>query len=150
MPKYGHINKVKPVLTLCWGACHPHATLIYFVAHNSVNFYPILIIKKTYILVFKRVVAISRAPQSMVLSMLRSLGKIGQPVGTQSPDPLKSSVTGLSLLVNCYLEIKYHKKVRVNPPPHPPLSSLNYIKEGKIVQSDDLNPPPLGDRGMNV
>ena len=22
-----HINKVKPVLTLCWGACHPHATL---------------------------------------------------------------------------------------------------------------------------
>ena len=25
-------------------------------------------------------------------------------------DPLKSSVTGLSLLVNCYLEIKFHKK----------------------------------------
>ena len=21
------INKVTPVLTLCWGACHPHATL---------------------------------------------------------------------------------------------------------------------------
>ena len=30
---------------------------------------------------------------------------------------LKISVTGLSLLVNCYLEIKFHKKNRVNPPP---------------------------------
>ena len=32
-------------------------------------------------------------------------------------DPLKSSVTGPSLLVNCYLENKFHKKIRVNPPP---------------------------------
>ena len=29
------------------------------------------------------------------------------PVVTQSPEPLKSSVTGPSLLVNCYLEIKF-------------------------------------------
>ena len=26
-PDNRYINKVKPVLTLCWGACHPHATL---------------------------------------------------------------------------------------------------------------------------
>ena len=31
-------------------------------------------------------------------------------------DPLKSSVTGPSLLVNCYLKNKFHKKIRVNPP----------------------------------
>ena len=35
------------------------------------------------------------------------------PVGTRSPEPLKSSVTGPSLLVNCYIEIKFHKKIRV-------------------------------------
>ena len=29
-------------------------------------------------------------------------------------DPLKSSVTGPSLLVNCYIETKFHKKIRVN------------------------------------
>ena len=32
------------------------------------------------------------------------------PVGTWGPEPLKSSVTGPSLLVNCYLEIKFYKK----------------------------------------
>ena len=32
-------------------------------------------------------------------------------------DPLKSSVTGPCLLVDCYLQIKFHKKIRVNPPP---------------------------------
>ena len=39
------------------------------------------------------------------------------PVGTRSPEALKSLVMGPSLLVNCYLEIKFHKKIRVNPPP---------------------------------
>ena len=34
-------------------------------------------------------------------------------------DPLKSSVTGPSLLVNCYIETKFHKKIRVNPPLNP-------------------------------
>ena len=34
-------------------------------------------------------------------------------------DPLKSSVTGPSLLVNCYLEIKFHKKIPIGPPPPP-------------------------------
>ena len=29
------------------------------------------------------------------------------------PEPLKSSVTGPSFLVNCYLEIKFYKKIRV-------------------------------------
>ena len=66
----------------------------------------------------------------MVLSMLRSFGKIGPQIdqiwawlsrGHQwSPgvrNPLKSLVTGPSLLVNCYLEIKFHKIIRVNPPP---------------------------------
>ena len=38
-------------------------------------------------------------------------------------DPLKSSVTGLSLLVNCYLEIKFHKKIPIAPPPPPPLNT---------------------------
>ena len=66
----------------------------------------------------------------MVLSMLRSFGKIGPQIDQiwawlsrghrWSPgvrNPLKSSVTGPSLLVNCYLEIKFHKIIRVNPPP---------------------------------
>ena len=30
------------------------------------------------------------------------------------PEPLKSSVTGSSLFVNCYLDIKFHKNIRVN------------------------------------
>ena len=86
-----------------------------------------------YIQVFKRLVATSRAPQIMVLSMLRSFGKIGPQIDQiwawlsrghrWSPEvrnPLKISVTGPSLLVNCYLEIKFHKIIRVNPPPPPP------------------------------
>ena len=40
-------------------------------------------------------------------------------VGVQ--DPLTSLVTGSSLLVNCYLGNKFHKKIRLTPPP--PLSS---------------------------
>ena len=35
------------------------------------------------------------------------------PVSNRSPEHLKSSVTGPSLLVNCYLQIKFHKKIRV-------------------------------------
>ena len=31
-------------------------------------------------------------------------------------NPLKSSVTGFSFLVNCYLEIKFNKQIRENPP----------------------------------
>ena len=78
---------------------------------------------------FRRLVATSRAPQIMVSSMLRSFGKIGPQIDQiwawlsrghrWSPgvrNPLKSSVTGPSLLVNCYLEIKFHKIIRVNPP----------------------------------
>ena len=97
---------------------------------------------------FKRLVATIRALQIMVLSMLRSFGKIGPQIDQiwawlsrghrWSPGvryPLKSSVTGPSLLVNCYLEIKFHKIIRVNPPP-PPLiemaksmnSKLNFIE----------------------
>ena len=68
----------------------------------------------------------------MVLSMLRSFGKIGPQIyqiwawlsrghrwSPRVRNPLKSSVTGPSLLVNCYLEIKFHKIIRVNPPPPP-------------------------------
>ena len=66
----------------------------------------------------------------MVLGMFRVFGYIGPnldqiwawlprghrlAVGVR--DPLKSSVTGPSLLVNCYLETKFHKKIRVTPPP---------------------------------
>ena len=90
--------------------------------------------------VFKRLVATSREPQIMVLSMLRSFGKIGPQIdriwawlsrrhrwsaGVQNP--LKGSVTGPSLLVYCYLEIKFHKIIRVNPPP-PPLSEVHFRK----------------------
>ena len=79
---------------------------------------------------FKRLVATSRAPQIMVLGMLRSFDKIGPQIDQiwawlsrghrWSPgfqNPLKSTVMGPILLVNCYLEIKFHKIIRVNPPP---------------------------------
>ena len=42
------------------------------------------------------------------------------PFGGWVRDPLKSSVTGPSLLVICYLEIKFHKKIPIGPPPPPP------------------------------
>ena len=101
-----------------------------------------------YIQVFKRLVATSRAPQIMVLSMFRSFGKIrpqidqiwvwlsrGHPWSPGVRNPLKSSVTGPSLLVNCYLEIKFHKIIRVNSPapPPPPLRWFGII-EPKLVQ----------------
>ena len=86
---------------------------------------------------FRRLVATSRAPQIMVLSMLRSFGKIGPQIdqiwawlsrghrwSPEVPNPLKSSVMGPSLLVNCYLEIKFHKIIMVNPPPPPPLKNV--------------------------
>ena len=93
---------------------------------------------------FRRLVATSRAPQIMVLSMLRSFGKIGPQIDQiwawlsrghrWSPgvrNPLKSSVTGPSLLVNCYLEIKFHKIIRVNPPP--PLNSDRQILRYSVL-----------------
>ena len=43
-------------------------------------------------------------------------------------NPLKSLVMGPSLLVNCYLEIKVHKKIRVTPPP-----LLNQTYNPKLV-----------------
>ena len=108
MPKYGHI-------VFC-------SLLSQFLSNFNKNLY-----------VFRRLVATSRAPQIMVLSMLRSFGKIGPQIDQiwawlsrghrWSPgvrNPLKTSVTGPSLLVNCYLEIKFHKIIRVNPPPPPP------------------------------
>ena len=96
---------------------------------------------------FRRLVATSRAPQIMVLSMLRSFGKIGPQIDQiwawlsrghrWSPgvrNPLKSSVTGPSLLVNCYLEIKFHKIIRVNPPPPLKLEQIsgNFLKAETI------------------
>ena len=39
------------------------------------------------------------------------------PFGGWGPGPPKRSVTGPSLLVNCYLEIKFHKKIPIAPPP---------------------------------
>ena len=89
---------------------------------------------------FKRLVATSRAPQIMVLSILRSFGKIGPQIdqiwawlsrghrwSAGVRNPLKSSVTGPSLLVNCYLEIKFHKIIRVTPPPPPPPLTIIYV-----------------------
>ena len=57
-------------------------------------------------------------------------------------DPLKSSVTGLSLLVNCYLEIKFHKKIPIGPPPPPPpLSNQNHcVSSIYILRGLDKSP----------
>ena len=55
-------------------------------------------------------------------------------------DPLKSSVTGPSLLVNCYLEIKFHKKIPIGPPP--PLNDKVQIQSGdfgKFMPSSQAN-----------
>ena len=99
-----------------------------------------------YIQVFKRLVATSRAPQIMVLSMLRSFGKIGPQIdqiwawlsrghrwsaGVQNP--LKGSVTGPSLLVNCYLEINCY----LEPPP------LNFFANANKSSLLQLNGPSL-------
>ena len=94
---------------------------------------------------FKRLVATSRAPQVMVLSMLRSFGKIGPQIDQiwswQSRghrwsagvrNSLKSSVP--SLLVNCYLEIKFHKIIRVNPSP-PPLTPNRSFTRHTVAKS---------------
>ena len=99
MPKYGHI-------VFC-------SQLSQFVSNFD----------KTYKHVFRRLLATSRAPHSMVLSMLRRFGKIGPKINQiwawlsrghrwapRVRNPLKSSFMGHSLLVNCYLEIKFHKK----------------------------------------
>ena len=118
---------------------------IIFGAYAQIWAYSILLITflsnfdEIYIQVFKRLAATSRAPQIMVLSMLRSFGKIGPQIdqiwawlsrghrwSAVVQNPLKSSVTGPSLLVNCYLEIKFHKIISVNPPP-PPLRSFGKI-----------------------
>ena len=94
-----------------------------------------------YIHVFRRLVATSRAPQIMALSILKSFGKIGPQIHQicawlyrghrRSPgvrNHLKISFTGPSLLVNCYLEGKFHKII-INkgepPPPPPPPLKLN-------------------------
>ena len=55
-------------------------------------------------------------------------------------NPLKSLVTGPILLVNCYIEIKFNKKISVNPPPPPlvPTSSPPRI----IDRNYFLNPLP--------
>ena len=100
---------------------------------------------------FKRLVATSRAPQIMVSSMLRSFGKIGPQIDQiwawlsrghrWSPgvrNPFKSSVMGPSLLVNCYLEIKFYKIIRVNPRPPPPPPPLNGNIALLIVHKDGI------------
>ena len=46
---------------------------------------------------------------------------------------LKSLVMGPSLLVNCYLEIKFHKKIRVNPPPPPPIKAWSKVSTYKEI-----------------
>ena len=74
--------------------------------------------------------ATSIAHKIWILAMFRGFGQIGPnwdqiwawlprrhrwAVGVRNPP--KSSVTGPSLLVNCYLEIKFHKKIPLVPPP---------------------------------
>ena len=50
------------------------------------------------------------------------------PFGGWGPDPLKSSVTGPSLLVNCYLETKFHKKNHNNIPCERNIGYINLRK----------------------
>ena len=80
--------------------------------------------------VFRRPVATSRAPHCFehVKVVWQNWAKNWQnkgvavpraPVGTQSPEPRQK--IGISLLVNCYLEIKFHnQKTGWTPPPPPP------------------------------
>ena len=56
----------------------------------------------------------------MIWQKLTKYGRGGHQWAPGVRNPLKSLVMGPSLLVNCYLEIKFHKKIRGNPPP--PLS----------------------------
>ena len=97
-----------------------------------------------YIHVLRRLVATSITPQIMVLGMLRSFSKIEPQIAPiwawlsrghrWTPgvrNPLKSLVTGPSFLVNCYLEIKFHKIIRVNPTPPPPLISIDWNEPGQ-------------------
>ena len=92
----------------------------------------------------------------MVLSMLRSFGEIGPQIDQiwawlsrghrWSPgvrNPLKSSVTGPSLLVNCYLEIKFYKIIRVNPPPPPNFKELwEILIFSEIFGRPNFHKPP--------
>ena len=91
---------------------------------------------KFYIHVFRRLVSTSRAPQIVVLGMLKSFGKSGPQIyqiwawlsrghrwAPGVRNPLKSLVTGPSLLVNCYLEIKFQNN-QGEPPPPPPIKRI--------------------------
>ena len=104
-----------------WCVC-PNMGIQYFANFDEIDIH-----------VFRRLVATSRAHQIMALSMLRSFGKIGPQIDQiwawlsrghrWSPrvrNPLKSLVTGPSLLVNCYIEIKFNKIIKGDPPPPPP------------------------------
>ena len=52
-------------------------------------------------------------------------------------DPLKSSVTGPSLLVNCYLEIKFHKKIRtVRNPALKATDNTDHVNETSLEYGD--------------
>ena len=67
--------------------------------------------------------------------MFRGFGQIGTKYGRGSPagsrNPPKSLVTGPSLLVNCYLKIKFHKKYPLSPPPPPPPPPIPQPKCGR-------------------
>ena len=62
------------------------------------------------------------APKAF-LSIFRWFAKIGV------RNLLKSLVTGPILLVNCYLEIKFYKTIRVNPAPSSFIFILNELTE---------------------
>ena len=98
----------------------------------------------------------------MVLGMFRVFGYIGPnldqiwawlprghrlAVGVR--DPLKSSVTGPSLLVNCYLETKFHKKIRVTPPPPPPLNNQT-LKSNIMTLLSPYTVPDIDHIGTNL
>ena len=68
---------------------------------------------------FRRLIAISRAPQGDLakIDQIWAWLSRGHRWAPGVRNPLKSLVMGPCLLVNCYLEIKFHKKNQGEPPP---------------------------------
>ena len=94
-----------------------------FFAYKPVILWPI--ISKKDILMLRKLVAISGAPSSMVLGILRKLDIFGPKMGVAAlwalnviaaPRPLKILVIALTWFVHRYYEVKSYRKTRLNPP----------------------------------
>ena len=107
--------------------------------------YPEPIVTWKFICEFRRPIVTSKAPKIFVLGMLQWFciirPEIDQiwawlhrrqwwTIGVR--DLLESLVTGSSLLVNCYLEKKFHNKTRLDPPPPPPPPPKMIINDNRL------------------